>query len=504
MKRVKDMQMKYKSQPDKAKMFEETQDETYLVFDMQQTGYSRSKDHCMIVETFYRPCMEYPEGYFYFWTEKGIFEEGELPFGVWPIAFGLFDKYQTSPRGRSHLKVLRPFQAEINRAASKIAEHQITLGDDKIITQAGTKITQGGTIQGVRGIQVSGAAPQILPGRNGAQYLDYLNSEIAGMYKASLIEEEVQVMPSQLDPYTLLYRAASQKKAFKLYTERFEQFLIDAWTIYLELARHYLSDEELIEAIGEHEAVNISEFRSPKKLGYLIQIEPISDDLETKLGQTLTINHALQYVGNKLDKEDIGKLLRTMPYANADEAFKDMTLQYDYGTNALLALDRGDFPRVSASYQPAYMIQRLTSRTVEADFTTLSPQVQANYDRMIKTYESIQADLAAKEMAAKNDFIPTSGALVVVDLYVQDPKNPLSSKRARVPYESLQWLINRIQQQGTNLQQLEQMHKKNMVEVMEMARTRVPPSRGNIAPPPPTGQMQGPMQVQAPLQLPQR
>jgi hypothetical protein len=112
---------------------------------------------------------------------------------------------------------------------------------------------------------------------------------------------------------------------------------------------------------------------------------------------------------------------------------------------------------------------------------------------MIGQYKEIEADLTAKAIAAKSEFIPTGGALVVVDLYVQDPKNPLSSKRARVPYESIQWLMQRIEQQGTSLGALEQMHKKNMIEIVDMAKARAgaPPMPPQGPQPPPMGQPVG-------------
>jgi hypothetical protein len=92
----------------------------------------------MIKEYYFKPSSVYgPNGYFYITTEHGILFEGEIPFGVYPISYRGFKKIQTSARARSVVKVLRPYQYEINRAASKMVEHQLVHGDDKVITPLG-------------------------------------------------------------------------------------------------------------------------------------------------------------------------------------------------------------------------------------------------------------------------------------------------------------------------------------------------------------------------------
>lgn len=484
---TKSMREKYKDDPEKLKAFKDTTDQTYLVFDMNRTSYGRTQGQCMIRETYYRPCPEYPKGYFYFWTEHGIFEEGELPFGVWPIAFAPFDKFQTSPRGRSHIKILRPFQAELNRSASKIAEHQITLGDDKIVTQAGAEIQEGGILPGVRGITVAGPAPQILPGRSGSQYFEYMNGEIDKMFKASLLDWEMEEIPAQLDPYTLLYKAASQRKKFSIYTERFEQFLVDVFTIFLELSRKYVPDDELKEVFGVMDLENISEFKNPKKLCYILELEPSSDDIATQLGKQMITNHFVQFAGAQLGKEDIGKLLKSSPYMGKDDLFEDLTLDYDKARNMLLSLDRGKPPVSHSNDNHSYIIQKLLNRMSKPDYELLSPQIKQLYEQTITLHEQAQAKNIQTLKAQNADFIPTGGALVVCDLYVQDPKNPLSSKRARLPYESLNWLIQRLDQQGSTLGALESMDGSTKSTIMSMGGSHgqgMPPAQHQSQPQP--------------------
>lgn len=495
------MQARYgdKESP-KGKLFTTSPDETFIVFDAQKGAYGQAAENeCMVVETYARPCPAYPQGYFWFWTSEGIFEEGELPFGIWPLAYQPFDKYQTSPRGRSHLKILRPFQAEINRAASKMAEHQTTIGDDKVITQVGTTVTQGNVLPGVRGYQVSGAPPTILPGRDGSQYLPYIQFKITNLYKASLVEElGVEKQVGQMDAYALLARSASQKQKFSIYTERFEQFLADVWTIYFEQARQYMSDEELLEAIGEEERDNIPEFRNPKKLCYILALEAQSEDIESKLGRQLTITQALQYVGNKLEREDIGKLMKNMPFGNFDESFKDLTIDYEIGTNVELALDRGEYPPTHPAHPHKYLIKRLSKRTIDGDFKYLPQPVQQNYARKIQEHTQIEAQQVKQLKAMEADFIPTDGAMITCDMYVPTPDDPTKSKRVRFPYGSLNWLMQRMEQQGNTLGTLEQMHQKNLIEIGRAAGVGQQPQGA----PPMAGAPQGAPQVMRPPALP--
>ena len=453
--KVRDLKQRYAGDKEKLKAFEETEDRTYLVFDQTKSTYTRSKDEVLVYETYYRPCMQYPNGYFYYWTDADVFEEGELPLGIFPIATGFFDKFQTSPRGRSHIKVLRPFQVEINRAASKVAEHQTTLGDDKIITLAGTKLKEGGVLPGVRGITVAGATPTILPGRDGSQYQGYYEKKVAEMYQASLVQEEAEEKNVQQDPYTLLFRAASQKKRFSLYTERFEQFLVDVFTVFFELAREYMPEDDLLEAVGKSDIANLEEFRNPKKLGYLVKVEPQSDDIESKLGKQLVMNHFIQFAGDKIDRKDLGKFLRQSPYGNFEEAFSDLTMDEEIATNRILAIERGKPYQAHPHDDHPYLIKRFINRIMKPDFEVLHPQIQQSFMKATELHESMEAQKQQKLLAANADMIPTGGAQIIVDFYIPDPKNPLSSKRARVPYESLDWLLKRISAQGTTQEVLQ-------------------------------------------------
>jgi hypothetical protein len=455
---TKPLKARYKDDAEKLKFVTEEQNSTFIVFDGQSGSYSRSKNQTLLREMYIRPCMEYPQGYYYVFTQSGILEEGELPFGVFPIVWGGFEQIQTSPRARSPVKHMRPFQAEINRSFSKMAEHQITLGDDKIVVKNGTKLEHGGILPGIRGVKVTGENPTILPGRDGSQYLSYAQAKISELYSVMMVEESmVEKLSGDLDVYALLLRSASQKKMFSEYIQGFEQFLTDVCETFLKLAQHYYPDQMLIPMVGVSEYVNLDEFRNLEPMGYQITLENTSEDIETRLGKQLVLNQAIQYGGQNLTREDFGRLLQSMPFADQDSTFESMTLDDDLADNAILALDRGTPPQVHSEDNHALMIKRLTIRMRKPDFALLPPNIQHNYDQAVKQHEFFEAQRQAKAMAAKNEYIPIDGGLIACDLYVPDPKNALSSKRARFPQAALMWLDKQLELQGTAVDRLEQM-----------------------------------------------
>lgn len=439
--------------PEKQKHIVSSRDETYFVFDSSRNSYNKADNQALWREFFFRPCLLYPNGYFYIALKDAILFEGELPFGVFPIVYEGFDEIATTPRHRSIIKQLRPYQVEINRSSSKIAEHQVTLGDDKIILQNGSKMTSGPHAPGIRTLMVTGQQPTVLEGRTGSQYLDYVNSQIAEMYQVANVAEDSQEKEGG-DPFVNLYKAVKDKKKFSIYAEKFENYQINKCKTYLELAKNYFDANMLIPAIGRSEYINIEEFKRAEPLSYQIKIEPNSDDTTSLMGRHLSLNWILQYVGQNLQRDDIGKLIRQMPFANHEESFSDLTIDYDMATNIILALDRGDVPTPSKQDNDQYILKRLSSRQKQTDYALLNPQIRANYDQMIEYYEQISADKAAQIKAAQSDFIPSSGAMIKVDYYIPDPNNKTRSIRATLPAESIDWLIKRLEEQGSAQQQL--------------------------------------------------
>ena len=376
--------------PEVQKFIVPAADETFIIFDGALGGYKRAKNQVMVREYYFRPSWKYPQGHYYITTKEGILAEGDLPGGLFPIKIAPMDKVPTTPRGRSIVRQMRPYQVEINRSASKMAEHQVTLGDDKLLIQNGTKVSPGVALPGVRSVNYTGAPPIIMEGRSGNQYLDYMLSQVKELYDVmNVAEDSVQAPTGQMDVYTLLFRSARQKKVFQRYIKRFEKFLIEIVKLYLRLCKIHYNDQELIDAIGKKEQVNIQELRQSSDLDANIKVEPQSDDIETKMGKQLVLNHILQYVGPQLKPEEIGKLLRAMPYADSDESFDDFTLDFDMARNEMLALDRGEQPPVHESDNHAYLAKKLLARTKKPDFNYLSPFIQQNYKEKLAVHQQI-------------------------------------------------------------------------------------------------------------------
>lgn len=434
---------------EKKKMIKEGQDDTYFVFDSNKQNYNKEKGVVTLYEHYYRPCIEYPKGYYYICTENGILDENEIPYGVYPIVYEGHDEIPTTPRHRSPIKQLRPYAIEINRASSKIAEHQISLGDDKLIVQSGAKVSSGSILPGVRTIQVSGMAPTILPGRAGDQYFAYVEGQISEMYNVAMIPEDMEEKADGADAWSSLWKAVRHKKKFIQDAEKFENFLREVCSTTLKLAKEYYDENMLVPMVGRSEAINISEFKNTDPQSFQVKVEPASDDMETLMGKQLTFNHILQYSSGQMEREDIGKIIRLMPFANSEKSFDDFTMDYDRGTNIILALDRGQSPEPYKSDKGTYIIKRLTARMTQSDFASLDQQIQMNYQNMVGLYEQLEAEKARELQAANADMIPTTGAMIKVAWYIKDPTNPARSIQSTLPASSIEWLVQRLADQGS-------------------------------------------------------
>jgi len=446
---------RYKDDEEKIKSLSGSGKEEFVVFEPMRSSYKKTQDEVLIKEFYFRPCRQYPEGYFYIMACDTVLEEGPLPFGIFPILWGGFDEFPTSARARSIIKVIRPYIAEINRASSQLAMHQITIGDDKILYQKGSKLEQGALLPGVRGISYQGRTPEVLPGRDGSQFLAYIQAQIAEMYSVVMLSELTEEKMTQLDPMTLLYRAASQQQRYGLYAEKFEQFLIDFVTTLLEMSKNYMPDSAVIPAIGKGELINLEEFRKTTPFRYQIRLEPRSDTIDSMLGRQITFQNVLQYVGKNLDKDELGKVLQQMPWANAKEAFADFTIDDENVKNDMLAMERGQYPPIGKADNPAKMLKKLESRIRKPDYRFLDLQIQQLYDRRIQEYVELQAQQQQKILAEQSEYIPMDGPGVKCDMYTEDPNNPgASAKRAMFPQNSLGWLKKRLEAQGASLSQL--------------------------------------------------
>lgn len=472
--------------PEKVKMLEPSSREEYMVFEPNLSDFQSLKGQVLFKEYYFRPCVQYPQGYFYITTTQGVLFEGEMPYGIFPIHYVGFDETQSSPRHRSIIKQLRPYQMEINRTASKIAEHQVT-SDDKILIQNGTKISSGGVLPGVRAIQYSGTPPTVLEGRAGSQYVDYMNGQIAEMYSVANLNDDEKAPPG-VDPYGLLFRSVKEQKKFTINIEKFENFIKQIVTTHQRLAKKYIPEDMAVPMVGRAEAVNIPEFKSSEDVRTQIKVMPMSDDINSMFGKWLAINHAIQYVGQNLEKEDIGRLMRQIPFGNFEESFGDFTLDYDLANNFILALERGELPEPSTADNKGYMVKRLEKRMRESDFKMLRPDIQQRFAIAKKAYEQMEVDEKMAIARAEQGFIPTGGPLIKTDLQVQEPNTTggFKTTRAAFPVEALSWLQKQLEVQGSNLKEFQGMPQAEQADLAtqfsnQMGLPPAQPGPGDLA-----------------------
>jgi hypothetical protein len=470
----------YEGDEEKSKYIVESNEE-FIIFDTAKGGYSKESNQTMVMEKYCKPSQKYPNGYYYIWTKAGILEEGELPFGIWPIAWVGFDEYQTKVRANSFVKVARPWIAEINRASSQRATQQVTLGDDKLLYQSGSKLSQGHLLPGVRGISYTGEQPIVMPGRSGDQFANYIQENIAEVERALMIDLLDNEKVTALDPTALLFRSMSQSEKFQIYADKFGEFLVKITEIFLELAREYLPDDEVIAAAGRSEAINIAEFRTTEPLNYIIKVEEQNDTIETKLGRHLISQQVMQYAGNQLSREDIGKLMINMPFGNWKEIFSEFTQDYNNIKNDFLAIERGEVPYVSQNDNSEYCLKQVAKRKKERDYQLLPEYVRALYDQ----YEQMHMQKTKEEQEAaqllKNENIPTGGALVACDLYIPNEDPSKTPKRARIPYQALDWLVKTLETQGMTLKKMEEMNQGQLKEIAGLINSGAMQSPQGIA-----------------------
>lgn len=437
--------------------------DAFKVFEPSTGEYIDSKDQVLVEHWLFRPCEDYPNGHFYLDAGDVTLNEGELPFGVWPMVNEGFVICAGSPRAKSYIPNVKPAQVELNRLISQQALHTIVLADDKIITTMGGKINKGANWSGVREFNVTGpGAVSILPGRDGAQFFQSIDRARKMIYELSPLEGEKEIA-AQSDAWAILYSKLSQKKKLSPFARKFERFLVKLWEVYIELARNYYPDDKIIKAVGKREAVNIAEFKAMSSDGYRVNILPANTDLESMMGKSLQIQQMLQYIGKDLPDTVKARLGRLMPFMNETQALDELLIDDENIDSDILALDRGEFRPALKNDKHELYIKRLTHRTKQNDFRMLDPQIQQMYEAKIKQHTDMQAQLAQELKELEAQYIPTDGALVKTDIYGSD------GKRISFPYAALQWLIGVLEKQGMGQQQLDMLDQSQQVEVLKKA-----------------------------------
>lgn len=459
---IADLKSQYKFDPEKLKMITEaSQQDTYQIFDGLTGQYSENKEHCLVKELHVKPCTDYVNGYYAFYTTEGILEEGELPTDSngrplkFPIRYVGYDQSNTSVRAFSVIKQIKPMQMEINRAASAVVMESLVLGHSTVLTQAGSKLSSAGIGNGMKTLVYSGAKPDIIRGTNGDQYLAYIDQQTKEMYELAKVPyRDSEKATTSQDVMGLLFRSYKDKKRFSYYGEKFERFLCQATELSIELCRTYMSEEEMIPMIGKNERVNISEFKNDDPLCTIVKTRPRTDDFVSVMGKSIQVSQILQYAGSSLSPSDIGKLARNLPFLNDELIIEDSVLDYDLAVNTILALDRGEDPPISDAEDHKYMIRKLTNRMKKPDFKILSKEIRTAYQDRLDQHNRFWIGQQQEAAMAASGFIPAGGGLIAVDMYVE---NEGKQRRARFPAEALHWLAGKLATQGTQLEETQQL-----------------------------------------------
>lgn len=460
---IADLKATYEFDDDKKdSITQASADDTYQIFDGLTGLYSEAKEHCLVLETYIKPCVNYPTGYYVYYTLDGILEEGPLPTyedGTplpFPILYCGYDQSNTSVRSFSFIKQTKPMQLEINRASSAVVMESLVLGHSTVLTQAGSKLQSEGLGNGMKSLVYTGAKPDIIRGTNGDQYMSYIDQQTREMYELAGVPYREQDKATHVqDTMGLLFRSLKDKKRFSYYAEKIERMLCKATELTVALAKVFIKEDEMIPMIGKNELVNISEFKNSKPLHTIVKLRPRTDDFVSMMGKSVQVSQLLQYAGSVLSPKDVGVLARNLPFLNGEQIIEDSTLDYDMAVNTILALDRGENPRVSDHEEHAYMIKKLTNRMKKPDFNMLSDKIKTNYQDRIDLHNQFYISQQQEAAMASSGFIPTGGGLVGVDMWTTDSKG--KQKRLRVSSEAMHWLVQKMSQQGTQAQQTDEL-----------------------------------------------
>lgn len=408
--------------------------ETFSTVNRGGKSRNENSDLFLVRYFFYKPCEEFPRGKIFETVKDGIVLEYDLqeddegkPF--FPISFAQCIKIPSMPRGISIIRQGRPLQAEINRTMSKTAEHQILLGDDKIVTTGEQGLTEGAKLGGIRQLSLSKGFQgyQVIPGRSGEQFVPYLQLLIKELYSMYDVEnsDTKSNIKANTDILPLIYKNMSQKKKYIIFTQPFEKFLCDISRDVLKLAKRYLSENDLVPYVGKNEYVNIAEFKNSNPLDFDIKIEPISGDAETQMGNFLSFKEIMQFMGRDIPKDVMGKVLMDMPFIpKAKEIFASMNANQERATSIILALDRGETPPVLQYEDQSVILEALGDRMLKGDFIYLvqqNPVIKQNYDNQIQQREQIKKQQLESVMTANMGLIPMTGDLVSVNIWETVP-----------------------------------------------------------------------------------
>ncbi|MCT4641593.1 MAG: hypothetical protein N4A33_04795 [Bacteriovoracaceae bacterium] len=470
--------------PDLKKQIRDSEDETFKVIDPTTGIYRESKGRTLVREVYYKPSAVYPNGYYYIFTKDIILYEGELePGHPFPIKVKGYTNIPTSPRSVSIIRQLRPLQVEVNRGASSQALVQLSVGLPKVVTLAGSTIESGGMKSGLRIYKSNGMqAPVIIPGQSGAQFVDSMNQAITEMYQISNVPEIAEDKVGGLDPQTAMYIALKDKKRFSLVAKKFQEYVKDLIKDVLTLKKIYMNPAEIVQVVGRSEAINVSEFKNAKPIGFQIKLEDVSDDIASTMGKYINIRDMLQYGAGAMNGEQVALLGRNMPFLNDEKMFESQLVNYDNYVNIQLSIERGEQIVPTMNDDADYLLPKLQLRTRRPDFKFLEPQVQQMYGYWIEQLELMQAQKAQQLKVMQSQMIPTSGGNVPIPIYQDVPNSTggFKSERIKVPHDALVDLVKKLQSQGATLETMNELQDVNASNIAQLYNQQQPEAQPQL------------------------
>jgi hypothetical protein len=426
---------------------------TFRVFNSGSGSFEEKEGHSLLKEIYFRQSPKYPKGYFVIWTDYGKLFEGTIPFGEfgevsYPIKWEGNERFESSARGFSPIKRVRPSQIEVNRCASKITEHQLTIGDDKVILNKGSKFERGIDQPGIRTYYTTGTA-QVIPGRAGEQFVNYLEHNISEIYRLLNVPENKNPTAQAFDPKAEIYKMQRQKIIFTKPAGKFERYLKSVATTYLFLEQKYMDEERFANLLGPENAGLFAEFEQINRLDYMMKLEEVSADLESQMGKVIELETILQYAGKNLDDQTMNSLLSQFPILNRHHAFKHITIDLKNIESDILALERGQYVGAGKYDNHEMYIKMLVDRMKQKDFPNLSPEIQQMFEQKKMEHEQVLQQAADEIRDANAGMVPSGGALVRCDVYrPSDPNDPTKVRRLQLPQDALEWLEKRLGDQG--------------------------------------------------------
>lgn len=417
-------------------------EESFTVFD-SQTGQlaSSKKDQALLKYCFYRPCPEYPKGYFYIFISDTILASGELN-DIFPIDGVMLTQVTSNPRGYSIIKRLRGPQAEINRISSQIAQTQIYF-KDRLLIQGGTKLSHGGSVAGTVGIRYNGAAPGIMHAKSGDQYLTVLNHQISKLYVLGQVPEVDEDKTPTADPRTVMYASMKQKKKFAKNVAKFEGFLKRICKTALKTAQAFYDESHYIPAIDKKEWVSIEEFQNISEFEYSLDVKAMSQDIDTMIGEAHAIEHTMQYA-QQLEKEQVAGLLANHPQLKDTNIVQEITADYRAVEDVFSQIERGKPVAVSEYDNHKYFIKKITNRMKESSFEYLQPMSQQLYIQRLQEHMKFEKEQTEAIMRSQNQAVPSGGALITVSGVKDADGNTI-----RLPYDTIMYSVKKLHEQGS-------------------------------------------------------